>query len=142
MLHFISWGGFIKGSLLMTALYYLFIGRQYFRKEIGVLLQRYRKKFFLLLPATVGLVTQLHAQTADGNAGISQANSLVRSYYQTGISLMYAISGVIALIGAVKVFSLWNGGHREEVARAAAGWFGSVVFIIIVATVLQYFFGL
>jgi putative effector of murein hydrolase LrgA (UPF0299 family) len=141
MLHFISWGGFIGTSLLLTFLYYLIIGIRYFRREIGALLLRCRKKF-LLLPATVGLTATLHAQTADGNNGISQANTLIRSYFSTGTQLMYAVGALVGLIGAVRVYNIWNSGHREDVGKAAAGWFGSCIFLVIVATVIQSFFGL
>ena len=142
MLHFISWGGFIGTSLLLTFLYYLIIGIRYFRKEISALILRLRKKFLLLLPATVGLTATLHAQTADGNNGISQANTLIRSYFSTGTQLMFAVGALVGLIGAVRVFNIWNSGHREDVGKAAAGWFGSCIFLVIVATVIQSFFGL
>jgi hypothetical protein len=142
MLHPISATSFIRTILMLTCLYYVIIGIRYFPNEIRALIRRCRAKFILLLPATMGLVISASAQTADGNAGITQANQLVRTYYQTGISLMYAISGIIGLIGAIKVFSLWNGGHRDEIGKAAAAWFGSCVFIVVVATVLQSFFGL
>ena len=141
MLQFISWGGFIGTSLLLTFLYYLIIGIRYFRKELSAWILRLRKKFLLMLPATVGL-TAAYAQTADGNNGISQANTLIRSYFSTGTQLMYAVGALVGLIGAVRVFNIWNSGHREDVGKAAAGWFGSCIFLVIVATVIQSFFGL
>jgi hypothetical protein len=142
MLHSISWGHFISTTLLMTALYYLFIGVNFFRSHIAGFVRRQHKKLMLLVPATMGLYASLHAQTADGNNGITQANTLVRSYFQAGTQLMYAVGALVGLIGAVRVFQLWNGGHREDVNRAAAGWFGSCIFLVIVATVIQSFFGL
>jgi len=141
MLQFISWGGFIGTSLLLTFLYYLIIGIRYFRKELSAWILRLRKKFLLMLPASVGL-TAAYAQTADGNNGISQANTLIRSYFSTGTQLMYAVGALVGLIGAVRVFNIWNSGHREDVGKAAAGWFGSCIFLVIVATVIQSFFGL
>ena len=142
MLHFLSWGRFISSLTLMSILYYLFIGVKFFRSEIAAFIKRQRKKLTLLVPAIAGLYGNLHAQTADGNNGISQANTLIRSYFQNGVLLMYGVSGLIGLIGAVKVFQAWNGGHKDEATRMAAGWFGSMVFIVIVATVIQSFFGL
>lgn len=47
-----------------------------------------------------------HAQ--DGNAGINEANTKVRSYFASGTNLMYAVGSVMGLIGAVKVYSKWN----------------------------------
>lgn len=44
----------------------------------------------------------LYAQ--DGNAGINQANQAVRSYFDSGTNLMYAVGALLGLIGAVKVY--------------------------------------
>ena len=84
----------------------------------------------------------VNAQTADGNNGINQANTMVRSYFDTATQLMYAISAIIAIIGAIRVFQVWNSNHREDVGKHAAGWFGSCVFLVLVSTVIKSFFGL
>src|SRR5438445_9568136 len=74
------------------------------------------------------------AQTADGNNGINQANTMVRSYFDAGTQLMYAVGAILALIGAIRVYQLW-GSHNGEAGKAAAGWFGSCVFLVVVSTV-------
>jgi hypothetical protein len=76
----------------------------------------------------------------DGNAGINSANTLVRGYFNTGITLLYAIGAVVGLVGAVKVFNKWNSGDQDT-SKVAASWFGSCVFLVVVATVLRSFFG-
>jgi succinate dehydrogenase/fumarate reductase cytochrome b subunit len=76
----------------------------------------------------------------DGNAGINEATQQVRSYFQSGTGLMYAIGAIVGLIGAVKVFNKWNNGEPDT-GKVAAAWFGSCVFLVVVATVLQSFFG-
>lgn len=81
------------------------------------------------------------AQAQDGNAGINEATTQVRSYFDTGTQLMYAIGAVLGLVGAVKVFQKWNGGDPDT-GKVAAAWFGSCVFLVIVAAVLRSFFGL
>ena len=81
------------------------------------------------------------AQTADGNTGINQANTMVRSYFDTATQLMYAVGGILALIGAIRVYQLW-GSHNGEAGKAAAAWFGSCVFLVVVSTVIRSFFGL
>ncbi len=77
----------------------------------------------------------------DGNAGIQDANQKVRSYFNSGTQLMYAIGGIIAIIGAVKVYSKWNHGDHDT-GKVAAAWFGSCVFLVIVVTVIRAFFGI
>ena len=81
----------------------------------------------------------LYAQ--DGNAGINEANTKVRSYFNSGTNLMYAVGAVLGLIGAVKVYSKWNSGDPDT-GKVAAAWFGSCVFLVVVATVIRSFFGI
>ena len=76
----------------------------------------------------------------DGNAGIQQATTQVKGYFDTGCNLMYAIGAILGLVGAVKVFSKWIGGHQETQQHVAA-WFGACVFLVVVATVIKSFFG-
>ena len=80
----------------------------------------------------------LYAQ--DGNAGINEANTKVRSYFAAGTNLMYAVGAIVGLIGAVKVYNKWNSGDPDT-GKVAAAWFGSCVFLVVVATVIRSFFG-
>lgn len=75
----------------------------------------------------------------DGNAGINQANSTIRGYFDAGVNLMYAIGAVLGLVGAVKVYQKWNAGDHDT-SKVAASWFGSCIFLVVVATVLKSFF--
>lgn len=94
------------------------------------------------LALLVYILTLLQAASAqDGNAGINEATMRVRSYFTTGTSLMYAIGAILGLVGAVKVYQKWNSGDPDT-GKVAAAWFGSCVFLVIVATVLRSFFGL
>jgi hypothetical protein len=94
----------------------------------------------LVLAVVVYCLTYLYTYAQDGNAGINEANMRVRSYFDTGTNLMYAIGAVLGLIGAVKVYQKWNSGDQDT-GRVAAAWFGSCIFLVIVATVLKSFFG-
>lgn len=77
----------------------------------------------------------------DGAAGIEDANQMVREYFDVGINLMYAIGAVLGLIGGVRVYQRWSAGDPNT-GQTAASWFGSCIFLVIVATVLRSFFGL
>src|SRR5260221_391828 len=77
----------------------------------------------------------------DGNAGIQDANQKVRSYFQSGTQLMYAIGAIVGLIGAVKVYNKWNAGDHDT-GKVAAAWFGSCIFLVVVVTVIRAFFGI
>jgi hypothetical protein len=90
--------------------------------------------FWVMLMVCVGAIAQ------DGNAGIQDANLKVRSYFNSGTQLMYAVGAIIAIIGAVKVYSKWSHGDPDT-GRVAAAWFGSCVFLVVVVTVIRAFFG-
>jgi hypothetical protein len=89
--------------------------------------------------ATLFLSIAVYAQ--DGNAGINEANQKVRSYFAAGTNLMYAVGAIVGLIGAIKVYNKWNAGDHDT-GKVAAAWFGSCVFLVVVATVIKSFFGL
>ena len=93
-----------------------------------------------LLTLLIYCTTYLYSFAQDGNAGINEATNKIRSYFATGTMLMYSIGAVLGLVGAVKVFQKWNSGDPDT-GKVAAAWFGSCVFLVIVATVLQSFFG-
>lgn len=93
----------------------------------------------LMSAALMTVINYCYAQ--DGNAGIREATNKVKGYFDTGCSLMYAIGAVVGIIGAIKVFNKWNAGEPDT-NKVAAAWFGSCIFLVVVATVLKSFFGL
>lgn len=97
-----------------------------------------------VLCASVGvflLLSTVSGYAQDGVAGIQEANTKVRGYFDVGCNLMYAVGAILGLIGAVRVYQKWSNGHPDTGSTAAA-WFGSCVFLVIVATVLKSFFGI
>lgn len=110
-------------------------------KTTSNFLKIYHKVFAsgLVLICMLLITSTLHAQ--DGNAGINEATNKVKGYFDTGTDLMYAIGAVVGLVGAIKVYQKWNGGDGDT-GKVASAWFGSCVFLVIVATVLQSFFGI
>jgi len=87
------------------------------------------------------IIQILQAKAQDGNAGIQQANTQVRGYFESGTNLMYAIGAIVGLIGAVKVYQKWNSGDQDT-SKVAAAWFGSCIFLVVVATIIKSFFGI
>lgn len=105
----------------------------------GLPLTRQRLRIFCL--SCICMAQQIALMAQDGNAGIQEANTKVRSYFTSGTNLMYAVGAVVGLIGAVKVYQKWNSGDPDT-GKVAAAWFGSCVFLVVVATVIKSFFGL
>lgn len=80
------------------------------------------------------------AQTGNGSGGISAATTAVKGYFSVATTLMYAIGGIVGLVGAVKVYNKWNSGDQDT-SKVASAWFASCIFLVVVATVLKGFFG-
>lgn len=99
-----------------------------------------RKQLTVFGATMVSMTIHFVAFAQDGMAGINEANQQVRSYFQAGTQLMYAIGALVGLIGAVKVYQKWNAGDQDT-GKVAAAWFGSCIFLVVVATVIQSFFG-
>ncbi|MEO6328743.1 MAG: DUF4134 domain-containing protein [Ginsengibacter sp.] len=102
--------------------------------------KRIKSHLISLGETTFLLLISLYTSAQNGNAGINAANTQVRSYFASGTNLMYAVGAIVGLIGAVKVYQKWNSGDHDT-GKVAAAWFGSCVFLVIVATVIKSFFG-
>lgn len=100
-----------------------------------------KNAFLRILLSIIAIVFCTVCYGQDGNAGIAEAANKVKGYFDTGCDLMYAIGAVVGIIGAVKVFNKWNAGEPDT-NRVAAAWFGSCIFLVVVATVLKSFFGI
>jgi len=84
------------------------------------------------------IVSALFAQ-GDGSAGITEATSMVTSYFAPATNLIYAIGAIVGLIGGVKVYSKFSSGDPDN-GKTAASWFGACIFLIVSATILRSFF--
>ncbi|RQO75609.1 hypothetical protein DBR43_09740 [Pedobacter sp. KBW06] len=104
--------------------------------------EKIRSNYKLIPVALIlcNILNSIAAKAQDGKAGIQQATNQVTNYFDAGCDLMYAIGAVVGLVGAVKVFNKWNGGEPDT-SKVASAWFGSCIFLVVVATVLKSFFG-
>lgn len=103
--------------------------------------KRFSQQIYAFLIMAKLIIIQAIAYSQDGVSGINEANSKVRGYFASGTNLMYAIGAILGLIGAVKVYQKWNAGDQDT-GKVAAAWFGSCVFLVVVATVIKSFFGI
>lgn len=144
MLRSITWAAFGEAVFTLLLAYYCAVGAAFFRKEILEFIRKWSKRVSVLILTMVGLEGHgLRAQTADANNGLNQANTLIRSYFDTGTQVVYAIGGLIALAGAVHVFLIWNNQERRgEFKNAVIAWLGSCIFLVVIASVIRAFFGL
>ena len=88
----------------------------------------------VLTLAAIGAFAQ-----GNGSAGITEATSMVTSYFDPATRLVYAIGAVVGLIGGVKTYSKFSSGDPDT-SKTAASWFGACIFLIVAATILRSFF--
>lgn len=96
------------------------------------------KKVFLTSTCFLAAYATLQAQ-GNGSGGITEATTMITSYFEPATKLVYAIGAVIGLIGGVKVYSKFSSGDPDT-SKTAASWFGACIFLIVAATVLRSFF--
>ena len=95
------------------------------------------KKLILTLMAVV-LASAAMAQ-GNGIKGITDATSMVTSYFAPLTKLIYAVGAVVCLIGGIKVYQKFSSGDPDT-SKTAASWFGACIFLVIVGVVLESFF--
>ena len=107
-------------------------------KRISFLVPRsYRLALLIIL---VSACPGAWAQTADGNTGINQATTLMKSYFDSLTNLAYIIAAIIAVIGAIHVFDKWTN-RDPHIGSWIAGYFAAIIFIVIIIPVIKSFFG-
>ena len=95
------------------------------------------KKLILTLMAVV-LASAAMAQ-GNGIKGITDATSMVTSYFAPLTKLIYAVGAVVGLIGGIKVYQKFSSGDPDT-SKTAASWFGACIFLVIGGVVLESFF--
>jgi hypothetical protein len=96
-----------------------------------------KNKFFATVAACMAAASAF-AQ-GDGSAGITEATTMISSYFEPATMLIYAIGAVVGLIGGVKVYTKFSSGDPDT-SKTAASWFGACIFLIVAATILRSFF--
>ena len=104
--------------------------------NLNIIIMKQKK---VLVTTLVLLTASAAFSQGNGAAGISEATSMVTSYFDPATKLIYAIGAVVGLIGGVKVYGKFSSGDPDT-SKTAASWFGACIFLIVSATVLRSFF--
>lgn len=97
-----------------------------------------KKRLFLTL-AAAGFTAASALAQGNGLSGITEATSMVTSYFDPLTRLIYAVGAVVGLIGGIKVYQKFSSGDPDT-SKTASSWFGACIFLIVAATVLRSFF--
>ena len=83
------------------------------------------------------------AQSADNNQGIgaiTEVTAKVAAYVPVVQNLIYAIAGVVAVVGAIQVYMKMNNGD-QDVSKSIMMLIGACLFLVAAAVALPKFFG-
>ena len=109
-----------------------------FQTQTQFRLKKMFSTIFILLVVSYAAIAQ---DLASGQAAIEEAADGISGYFESIQTLVFIMAGIIALLGAIRVFMKWQMGD-PDVMSTAASWFGSSIFLIVAVTVIQSFFGL
>lgn len=97
-------------------------------------------KTFLVAVVLTTAHSSLFAQDS-GIAAITQVSADIAKYIPVVQKLIFAIAGVVALIGAVSVYIKMNN-EEQDVKKSIMMVVGACLFLVAAATALPAFFGL
>lgn len=97
-----------------------------------------KKRLFFAAALLLAATTYALAQ-GNGLAGITDATTMVTSYFDPGTKLIYAVGAVMGLVSGIKVYNKFSSGDPDT-SKTAAAWFGACIFLIVAATILRSFF--
>ena len=99
------------------------------------------KKVLMLAAVCLVAVSSAYAQdTAAGTAALTQVTSESGKYVPIVQKLIYAIAGVVAVIGAISVYIKMNN-EEQDVKKSIMMIVGACIFLVAAATALPGFFG-
>ena len=87
-----------------------------------------------------GMVTHMTSAQGLSTQGLSTAATQVKGAFSVVTNLMYAVCAIIGIVGAISVYSKWSNGDPDT-RKAAASWFGALIFAGLVIVTLSAVFG-
>ena len=97
------------------------------------------KRFFTTACLSATSMVMMAAGDGKINKGLQEATEEVKGVFNTACNLLYAVCAIMAIIGAVHVYSKWTSGD-PDVTKAAAGWIGGLIFVGVAITVIKAVF--
>ncbi len=99
------------------------------------------KKKLNLFIGTLLLTSYASAQSiANGVAQIESATTQIQGLKEKISTLLYVVAGIIALVGAIKIYLNWNGGG-QDVQKQIVGWVAAALFFASAGAIANGFFG-
>lgn len=110
--------------------------KKFFNKLVKLAQSQTAKQVFMVVVMMVLCIGFTYAQ---GGGGFNDATTTIKSYVGPIKSLIYAIAGCVALVGAIQVFVKMNNGD-QDVSKSIMMIIGACVFLVAAAQALPLFF--
>lgn len=94
-----------------------------------------------LFVASLLLISNIAFAQSGGAGAITTATSDIEEYVEPVSNLVQMIGAVVGIVGGVRIYNKWNNGD-QDVNKELIGWGGACIFLLLVPTVIQAFFGL
>lgn len=95
---------------------------------------------FIAMIVTGVLLAHLAPAQGLSTQGLTTAATQVKGAFTVVTTLMYAICAIMGIVGAIQVYSKWANGDPDT-RKAAASWFGALIFAGLVVVTLTAVFG-
>lgn len=128
------WGQRNLCAALWQSEYDLFLNKNFMKKNVF--------KRGLMAVISVAFSSDLmfaQSSTSSRTAALTGATNEVKSYFAVACDLFYVVCAIMALVGAFKVYSKWSSGDPDT-TKTAGSWIGSLVFAVVVITLIKSFF--
>ncbi len=98
-----------------------------------------KRRVLTVLMALSNFVMAFAADNGNRKQALQQVETEIKDYFDVACGIFYAICAIMALVGAFKVYSKWSNGDPDT-SKVAVGWFGSLIFVAVVVTLIKSFF--
>lgn len=102
-----------------------------------------KRIFTICICLGIGCCFELLAQTANlttGQGALSTVTEQIKTYIPLVQNLIYAIAGIVAVVGAINVYMKMNNGD-QDVSKSIMMLVGACLFLVAAAVALPKFFG-
>lgn len=100
---------------------------------------RKKNQFLTMIALLAVSVTAFAQQGGNGANAIGAAASEISGYSSVVQQLMFAIGGIVGIVGAIRAYIKWNNGD-QDVQKTLVSWFGACIFLVLAGTVVTAFF--
>lgn len=112
-----------------------------FANDLMAILNKPEIRRVCMCMVMMGFMVVGYAQdTSSGTAALTQVTSDIAKYIPIVQKLIYAIAGVVAVVGAISVYIKMNN-EEQDVKKSIMLIIGSCIFLVAAATALPGFFG-